>query len=559
MMTRQHIHETDLIVIGGGAAGMAAAATGASLGLEVLLVEASPHLGGTSALSAGSVWVPNSALSRGGGDDVAKATAYLDATVGNRSSRAMRDAFLRRGPAMIDHLTTIGALDLAAYPYHPDYLADIEGATTSGRALGARAFDGRLLGADFDLLRPPLPEFTILGGMMVDRNDINHLLAAHRRPASFVHAAGLVLRHGRDRLSRPRGTRLVMGNALAGRLLWTLRRLGVEIRTDTRVERLVVDEGRAHGAIVDGRPITARRGIVVATGGFSHHARLRHELYPQPVAAHSAVPDANRGGGLDLLIAAGGHLSEGHANAAFWAPSSVRRRKDGSLAVFPHFVLDRAKPGVIAVDGAGRRFVNESTSYQLFVEGMYRAGAIPCHLVCNGDFIRHYGLGMIRPRTRDLRQHLDDGYIVTGATVAELAASIGADPAVLADSFARNDRFAIDGRDPDFGRGSNAYNRNLGDPAHGPNPCLGPMGDGPYYALAIHPADIATSIGIETDALARVLGDDGGPIDGLYAAGNDMSSIMGGVYPGPGITIGPAMTFGYVAARHAAGQQEPLP
>lgn len=548
----------DLVVIGAGAAGMAAAATGASFGLSVLLVEASAHVGGTSALSAGSLWVPNSCLAATAGDDPGRAEAYLDATVGDRSPRHLRRAFLERGPAMIDHLTRLGAIDLAPYPYHPDYLADAEGATTGGRALGARAFDGRLLGSDLDLLRPPLPEFTILGGMMVDRTDINHLLAAHRRPASLAHALGLVARHARDRLSRPRGTRLVMGNALAGRLLWSLLRQGVDIRTRTGVEAIVMEAGRAAGVRIGGRTVAARHGVVVAGGGFSHHARLREVRYPAPVAAYSAVPDSNRGGGIDLLLAAGGRLSDGHANAAFWAPSSVRRRADGSLAVFPHFVLDRAKPGVIAVDRTGRRFVNESTSYQLFVEGMYRAGAIPCHLVCNGDFIRRYGLGMIRPRTRDLRRHLEDGYIVSGATVAELADRIGADPAILADSFARNDRYAAEGRDPEFGRGANAYNRNLGDAGHGPNPCLGPMGRGPYYALAIHPADIGTSIGIVTDEAARVLGTDDEPIAGLYAAGNDMSSVMGGVYPGPGITIGPAMTFGHVAACHAAGRLEPL-
>ncbi len=531
---------------------MSAAVTAASMGLRVLLAEASPCIGGTTAISAGSLWIPASFHDLSGEDSPETALRFLDATVGNHSPADLRKAFLARGPEMVEYLNSVGALDLAAYPHHPDYLADAPGATLKGRALGAKPFDGRKLGRNLRLLRTPLPEFTIFGGMMVDRTDIGHLLNAHRNFTSFRYAAGLLLRHGFDRLTGPRGTRLVMGNALAGRLLWSLLRFGVELRTECKVSELVERDGRIAGAMIDGRFLEARRGVIVSAGGFPHHPRLRQELYPQPVAEHSAVPATNSGGGIDLLLRAGGHLSSGHANPAFWAPSSVRRRKDGTLAVFPHFVLDRAKPGIIAVNREGRRFVNESTSYQLFVDGMYRAKALPCYLVCNGAFIRKNGLGMIRPRTLNLAPHVADGYIAQGKTLEELATRIGVDPRGLADSVARNDRYAREGVDPDFHRGANAYNRNLGDPSHGPNPCLGPIGDGPYYALTIHPADIGTSIGIETDGSARVLNASGQPIPGLYAAGADMSSIMGGIYPAPGITIGPAMAFGYTAARHAA-------
>lgn len=531
---------------------MTAAASGALAGLSVLLLESSPFVGGTGALSAGSVWIPNSGMAPE--EEPGQAELYLDIVVGNHSRPEMRAAFLARGPEMVRALQAAGAVDLAPYPYHPDYLSDLPGGVTQGRALGAQSFDGRRLGRNLALVRPPLPEFTLLGGMMVDRGDINHLMNATRSVASLRHAAALVLRHGVDRMAGPRGRRLVMGNALIGRLLHYLLSHGVDVRTRAMVQRIVMADGRAVGVAVDGRVVTARRGVIVASGGFSHHARLRNELYPQPVAEHSVVPGSNRGGGIELLLAAGGQLETGHANAAFWAPSSVRRRRDGSLAVFPHFLLDRAKPGTIAVDRVGRRFVDESTSYQRFVEGMYEAGAIPCHLVCNAQFIRRYGLGMIRPMTRNLRPWVAEGYIREGRTVEALAEAIGADPAVLRQSFARNDTHAAAGHDPDFGRGASAYARNLGDPNHRPNPSLGPMGDGPYYALPLHPADIGTSMGITTDPDARVLDAAGSPIPDLYAAGNDMASVMGGAYPGPGITLGPALTFGFVAAQHAAAQ-----
>lgn len=547
----------DIVVLGAGAAGMAAAATAASLQKKVLLIESSQFVGGTSALSAGSVRVPNSGLP-GADSGLEDARTYLDAVVGNWSSRAMRSSFLERGPEMIAHLDRIGAIDLAPYAYHLDYLADAPGASTRGRALGARAFDGRLLGKHLAMLRPPMPEFTVFGGMMVDRTDIGHLLGMHRSVRSLLHSVGLVARYALDRVSGPRGRRLVMGNALAGRLLRSLLDLDVVIRIGTDAEALTVQDGRVCGLVVDGRELSARDGVIVATGGFSHHREMRSRYYPEPVAKHSAVPDANRGGGLDMLIEAGGHLVEHHANAAFWAPCSVNRRADGSLAVFPHFVLDRAKPGVIAVGRSGRRFVDESTSYQRFVESMYQAGSNSCHLICNGDFIRRYGLGIVRPGTRDPASFVQSGYLSQCKTLDKLAARIGVDSAGLLDTAALMDQYARSGVDPDFGRGGNAYGRNLGDPAHGPNPCLGSIGAGPYYALEIHPGDIGTSIGIETNTSAQVLDQSGQPIAGLYAAGNDMSSVMGGVYPGPGITLGPAMTFGYVAAMHAANalQQE---
>lgn len=541
-----------LIVLGAGAAGMTAAITGAALGLDVLLLESSPYAGGTTAFSAGSVWIPNSSLAKQSGDDPQKAATYMHATVGNRAPEKLTSAFLSHGPEAVDFLQRLGATDLVAYPYHPDYLAEAPGATTHGRVLGPRPFDAGVLGKSLTRLRPPLPEFTLFGGMMVDRVDIGHLLAAHRSLNSLSHAVSLVLRYGRDRVFHGRGTRLVMGNALAGRMLATLLRLGVEMRTEANVTDLVIEQGEVRGVVLDGKPIAARNGVVIATGGFPHHSALREALYPKPVAQYSAVPGDNRGGGIDLARAAGGSLSEGHANAAFWAPSSVRTRRDGSVAVFPHFFLDRAKPGIIAVNQQGRRFVDESTCYQRFVEGMYSAQAIPCWLVCNIRFVRKYGLGMIRPRTANLKPFLDDGYVFQAPTLAELAGKIGVDPAGLAASVKANDAYARTGVDRDFGRGGNAYSRNLGDASHGPNPCLGPIGEGPYCALPIHPADIGTSIGLRTDEFSRVQDASGQPIDRLYAAGNDMSSVMGGVYPGPGVTLGPALTFGYIAARHAA-------
>ena len=219
-------------------------------------------------------------------------------------------------------------------------------------------------------------------------------------------------------------------------------------------------------------------------------------------------------------------------------------------------MLDRGKPGLIAVDAGGHRFVNEATSYHRFGQAIYAAHrvrpTIPCWFVCDHRFIVSYGLGMVRPRGLGLRSAVADGYLTRADTLAGLAAALGIDALGLERTVARHNQFARTGVDLDFAKGSDAYQRNLGDPAHGPNPCLGPLEAPPFYGLRVYPGDIGTSIGLATDQNARVLRADDRPVPGLYACGNDMDSLMAGAYPGPGITLGPAMTFGYLAARHAA-------
>ena len=557
--------EVDLVVLGAGAGGMTAALAGSLLGLEVELIEKADAVGGATAISAGSVWVPNTHHAPPGSDSQEKARRYLRAAVGERLRPELCEAFLAAGPEMVRFLEERSDVRLRAYSHHPDYLADLEGATLSGRVLEAVPFDGRRLGRAFRLLRDPLPEFTLFGGMMVDRTDIGHLLNATRAWPSLRHAAALLGRYGMDRLRARRGMRLVMGNALAGRLLFSLLQRGVPIRTGARVSGLIERQGRIEGVRIataaGERRLLARRGVVLATGGFSHHPQLRATLLPQPTAEHSPLPATASGDGADLGRAAGGRLGEGHAATSFWAPVSTRLRADGGRAVFPHFVLDRGKPGLIAVDSSGRRFVNEALPYHLFGLAIYAAHrvrpAIPCFFVCDAPFIHKYGLGMVRPRGMGLAAALADGYVTRADTLAGLAAALGVDAAELQSSVERNNAFARDGVDADFGKGSNAYQRNLGDPAHGPNPCLGPISTAPFHAIRVHPGDIGASVGLVTDGEARVLREDGAPVPGLYAVGNDMDSMMAGVYPGPGVTIGPAMTFGYIAARHAARRNAP--
>jgi succinate dehydrogenase/fumarate reductase flavoprotein subunit len=274
--------------------------------------------------------------------------------------------------------------------------------------------------------------------------------------------------------------------------------------------------------------------------------------YVRPKLAHAVAFAGAEGDGIRIGRAAGAAIEDDHASPVFWSPVSATPWLKGGRGSYPHILLDRARPGLIAVNSAGRRFVDEALSYHDFVLGMHRSHesvpTIPAWLVCDRDFIRHYGLGRIPPGRRNFRWAVNNGYLIEAVTLDALAKKIGADAAGLRDSVERNNRFAETGDDQDFGKGSTEFDRNNGDPLHKPNPCLGPIATPPYYAMAVYPSTLGSSIGLKADADGRVLGTNGRPIPGLYACGNDMASIMRGNYPGPGITIGPAMVFGYRAA-----------
>ena len=549
----------DIVVLGAGGAGMSAAVFAAIEGARVLLVESTAHVGGTTAWSAATTWVP---LTRTGSsvnpdDSAASAERFLDLAIGEHADRAMREAFLKHGAQAVATIEANSHLKYRARPLHPDYLSELEGSTLCGRALEPLPFDGRLLGDLFDLVRPPLPEFTVLSGMMVDRDDIGHLLGWRRSLASTVHVMRLLTRHLGDRLRHPRGTRLLMGNALVGRLLLTLRERGVGLLMQTEATRLLRDEdGRVtavellqHGV---SRRVRVRGGVIMATGGFNRDPARRSRLLPGVDPEWCAGAPGHTASAHPLAEAAGAGYGDGEANPAFWAPVSLRRRADGSTAVFPHFVFDRAKPGTVVVGRDGKRFVNESTSYHRFGLEMLRLGQIPAYLLTDSNGLRKYGLGIVRPGGMGLASALAEGYVVRAESVDALAAVLDLPAEALNATLRQMGEYARSGIDPEFGRGTTAYQRANGDVTWaGPNPTLGPIESAPFYALRLYPGDIGAAKGFRTDTAARMLDADGRPIPGLYAAGNDMQSVMGGVYPAPGITIGPGLVFAWLAARDA--------
>jgi succinate dehydrogenase/fumarate reductase flavoprotein subunit len=302
--------------------------------------------------------------------------------------------------------------------------------------------------------------------------------------------------------------------------------------------------------------VWARRGVVLATGGFPHDPTRREALFPANDGhATLAVPSAT-GDGLRLGEAAGGSVDTTLASPGAWCPVSLVPFPDGTTGLFPH-IIERGKPGIIGVLADGRRFCNEGNGYHDYVAAMLATvppgREVASWLICTRAFQRRYGLGIARPTPLPVEPYIRSGYITAGATVAELATRCGIDPAGLAATLADYNRHARDGQDPAFGRGSTPYNRLQGDPTHGPNPCVAPIEQGPFYAVKVVPGSFGTFAGLKTDARARVLDAAGAPIPGLYAAGTDMASVMGGHYPAGGINLGPAMTFGFIAGQDLAG------
>jgi 3-oxosteroid 1-dehydrogenase len=298
--------------------------------------------------------------------------------------------------------------------------------------------------------------------------------------------------------------------------------------------------------------------VVMAGGGFPASARMRALHLPQPTPEYTPAYEGCTGETLELSQAVGAALGRPGQDNALWFPSSIASRPDGSTAVYPHIVLDRAKPGLIAVNSAGRRFVDEAVSYHEFTRAMYRAHrsapSIPAWLVCDRRFLWKYGLGLIRPLSLRVGPFVRRGYLRRADTVRALAREIGVDPGGLEETVRSHNEYARKGVDPDFGKGGNPYDLGNGDAAHRPNPCLGPIERPPFFAVAVVPTPLGTSLGLSTDANARVLDARDEPIAGLYACGNDMHSVMGGEYPGAGSQLGLAMTFGFLAALHCAGR-----
>lgn len=562
-------NEFDVIVAGSGAGGLSTAIVAANEGLSVLVIEKSDKFGGTTSRSGGWIWIPNNSHAKREGleDSAEKARTYIEAEAGNQFDARRVDAFLHSGPKMLDWFDKNTDVKFTLGSYFPDYHPYQPGGMDGGRSLNADPVNLATLGKNADRLAPPIPEATFMGMMVGSNRELKHFFEATRSVKSFGYVGALLARYGYEKIRHGKTMRLTNGAALVARLAKSAFDRGVEIRTDTPLKDLVLEDGRVTGVVVDGpsgrQTLKARKGVVLATGGFPFDMEMRKKLYhhaPEGSGHYSPANPGNTGDAMRITAGLDAAISEGYKQPAAWVPISLVPRKDGSFGTFPHFV-DRGKPGVIAVMRNGRRFVNEANSYHDYGSGLIAAhegpGEAESWLIIDHPTLRFYGLGFVKPYPIPLQPALRSGYLKRGKTLRELAAATGIDADGLEQTVSNCNRHAREtGEDPEFGRGTTAYNRYLGDPDNTPNPCVKPIETGPFYAIRVVLGDLGSFVGHRTDASARVLNTHNDPIAGLYAVGNDAASLFGGNYSGGGITLGPAMTFGFIAGRHIAGIRE---
>ena len=566
MSSQSHDAEFDVLVIGSGASGMATAVTAASQGLKVLVVEKGALYGGTTARSGGWLWVPGTHLATEQGihETPGAAKAYLKDQGGTHYDEARVDAFLANGPKAIEFFTSKTCLQFDMPPVFPDYHAEAPGGTAGGRSMVTRPFDARQLGDKVKTLAPPVPELTVFGMMLGSGKELWHFLRAFKSGESFLYVAKRFGLHFLDVLRHGRGMTLTNGNALAGRLAKAGMDLGIPVWLNSPAKKLIMQGDSIVGAVIEHEgqsvEVRVRRGVVLAAGGFPHDIERRKQLFPHAPTGRehfTPSPTLNTGDGVRLGESAKGWLDPTIPNAAAWCPTSLVPRSDGSTGVMPHFI-DRAKPGVIAVAADGHRFSNEAFSYHDFVQDLVKAckqrnlGEVMCWLICDHHHLREYGLGAVAKFPLPIGRHLRSGYLKRADTLAQLAQTIGVPEQALAQEVATFNRDVPSGVDSQFAKGSTAYNRYQGDSLVQPNPCMASIAQGPFYAIRVVVGEIGTFAGLLTDAACRVLTQDRQVVPGLYAVGNDAASVMGGNYPGAGITLGPAITFGYVAGMQLA-------
>lgn len=510
------------------------------------------------------MWVPCNPLAKRAGilEDPQQARTYLRNVLGRRYDAERIDAFLNHCGEMVAFFEEHTALKFADGNAIPDMLGNVEGAASGGHQVIAAPYDGRELGTLIGRLRTSMRETSLMGMPIMAGADLTAFLTITRSFKSLLHVCMRFARHLFDLALHGRALQLVNGVALIGRLAKSAEQLGVTMIESAPVKRLIKENGAVRGVVAASDQgeieIRATRGVVLATGGFSNDVERRKALFPRTPTGleHLALPPRSCcGDGIRLGEAAGGSLETDLASPVAWAPVSKVVHPDGSIGHFPH-IVDRGKPGLIAVLADGRRFVNEAGGYYDYTAAMVakvpEGQEVASWLICDHRFQRRYGLGHAKPFPLSVRHAIRSGYLKRAESLDALARSCGIDPKGLVETVSVYNKHAEHGEDPAFGRGSTPYNLKMGDPLHGPNPCVAPIKQGPFYAVKVEPGSFATFAGLKTNGSAQVLDRAGEPIDGLYAVGADMASVMGGFYPSGGINLGPAMTFGYIAGRHAA-------
>jgi len=558
-----HPEEFDVVVVGSGAGGLSTAVTAAHQGLKVLVLERARQCGGATTRSGGWMWAPRNEFARMDGvdeslDDI---KSYIRAVIGKEYDEARVDAFLRAAPDMVSFFQHQTFLQFTPGTTICDVYGNLPHAGTGHRSVGPLPVNGREFTRDLRrIMAPQYWETSFLGMGIMAGPDLQGFLAASKfKLGGWVHSAKRVIGYLFDLLTTGSGQHYVNGVALTGRLMKSAVDAGVDLRVRHHVVDLSRDAaGRVVGVVAETpqgrRRFTARRGVVLAAGGFSANAAMRREYFPHNRTAEdhwTLAPDTADGSGIELGRSVGGVLDASGASAAAWCPVSLVPYANGRTGVFPH-IMDRAKPGAIGVGRDGKRFVNEANGYWDYVTGMNRAtaagGMAEAWQIADSRTVARYPIGFAMPRPVPKFPFLRSGYLIKADTLPELAVACGIDADQLVATVEEFNREARLGADPLFHRGETPFNRYGGDSDVKPNPTLAPIEKGPFYAVHVRQGSFGTFGGLRADARARLLDERGEPIPGVHVVGVDQKNIFGGFYPAGGVNIGPAMTFGYIAA-----------
>lgn len=556
-------HETDFLVVGSGGGGMTAAIVAHDQGAKVLVVEKGKKFGGSTGMSGGALWVPmNDHLRAAGvGDSRDEAITYLRQVTKGKVSEDRLAAYVDGAQAMVRYLESRARVAFAACKEYPDYYPEYRGGKPGARTIEPEPYSARKLGKHADEIQRS-EQGLVLGRMGITAVEAKTLVEFSF--VSYLLMFWIMIRYWLDFRARIKGradNRLTLGTSLVARLRHSLLDRGVPVWLDVAAEELVVEEGNVVGAVVkkDGKAlrVRARRGVLLASGGFERNQEMREQYQRLPVSRTWTAGNPNNvGDGIRMGQAVGGALDL--MDDAWWTPVTMTPNDFAWL-----LVVEKSMPGGIMVNRAGKRFTNEAAPYIDVVNGMYAANtkevpSIPAYLVFDARYRKNYPLGPFGPSKLQPDSAIGGrfrkmNFLKKAGTLAGLAEKIGVDAAGLEETVRRFNENARAGVDPEFHRGESLYDRYYSDSKIIPNSSLAPIVEPPFYAIDVFPGDLGTKGGLVTDAHGRVLTEKGEPVAGLYATGNCSSSVMGNSYPGAGGTIGPAMTFGYLAALHATG------